>query len=162
MNKATSEIFKLEQMLREAHIPYEKGKLYDGYYIDIYTADGKILCDAICHKYSYGYAQGLLEIMGGLTKAEEACDGVLGYLTAEQAFARFQYCYEHNTSTYYVDDDSPANVDIVDLETIYNSLEVGNTIAITDCVFAAIGFAVKRIKELENKIERMRNVLEDN
>lgn len=162
MNRTTTtEIFELEQMLREANIPFEMGKMYDGYYITIYTADRKVLCDAVCHRYSHGYAEGMLEIMGGLTPEEEACDSVLGYLSAEEAFVRFQYCYEHNTPTYYVDDDIPVDANTVDLETIYNSLEVGDTVAITDCVFAAIGFAVKYIKELENKLERMRSILEE-
>lgn len=156
MNKVTKEIFKLEQMLREANIPYEMGKIFDGYFINVLSNDGDVLCDAIYHQYSRGYAQGMLEIMGGLTEAEEECDSVLGYLSAEEVFVRFQYCYEHNTSTYGESKDEDTD-HVVDLETIYNSLEVGDTIAITDCVFA-----VKHIKELENKIERMRNVLEDN
>lgn len=156
MNRTTTtEIFELEQMLREANIPFEMGKMYDGYYITIYTADRKVLCDAVCHRYSHGYAEGMLEIMGGLTPAEETCDSVLGYLTAEEVFVRFQYCYEHNTSTYYVDTST------ADLETYYNSLEEGDNITITADFLAVIEFAVKRIQELENKIERMRNVLEE-
>lgn len=160
MNKVTKEIFELEQMLREAHIPHQMGEMYDGFYINVLGNDGDVLCDAICHKYSRGYAQGLLEIMGGLTEAEEGCDGVLGNLSAEEVFMRFRYCYEHNTSTYGEPKDEDAD-HVVDLETIYNSLEVGDTIAITDCVFAAIGFAVKHIKELESKIERIRSMLEE-
>ena len=31
---------------------------------------------------------------------EEEDDSVLGYLTAEEVFKRFKYCYEHKTSTY--------------------------------------------------------------
>lgn len=27
-------------------------------------------------------------------------DDVLGYLTAEEVFKRFKYCYKHNTSVY--------------------------------------------------------------
>lgn len=159
MNKRMTEIFELEQMLREAHIPYEMGKMYDGYYITIYTADHKVLCDAVYHKYSHGYAEGMLEIMGGLTPAEEACDSVLGYLSAEEVFMRFQYCYEHNTPTYYVDGDIAIDINMADLKTYYNNLEIGDTV--TDSLLAAIGFAVKHIKELENKIERMRSILEE-
>lgn len=161
MNRTTTtEIFELEQMLREAHIPYEMGRMFDGYFINVLSNDGDVLCDAICHEYSRGYVEGMLEIMGGLTPAEEECDNVLGYLSAEEVFPRFQYCYEHNTSTYGEPKDEDTD-HVVDLETIYNSLEVGDTVAITDCVFAAIGFAVKHIKELENKLEHMRSILEE-
>ena len=44
--------------------------------------------DAICHEYSYGGRDGLLEIMGLLTEEEAECDSVVGYLTAENVLAR--------------------------------------------------------------------------
>ena len=58
------------------------------------------LCDVIYHSGSYGYSVGKLEIMGALTIEESENDTVLGYLTAEEVFKRFKYCYEHNTSVY--------------------------------------------------------------
>lgn len=38
--------------------------------------------------------------MGGLTEEEMEYDSVLGYLTAEEVFKRFKYCWEHQTSVY--------------------------------------------------------------
>ena len=56
--------------------------------------------DAICNSASYGHKDGLLEIMGGLTEEEGDGESVLGYLTAEEVFKRFKYCYENNTTIY--------------------------------------------------------------
>ena len=160
MNKRMTEIFELEQMLREAHIPYEMGKIFDGYFIKVLSNDGDVLCDAICHEYSRGYVEGMLEIMGGLTPAEEECDNVLGYLSAEEVFPRFQYCYEHNTSVYGADDDE--NMDHPeDLAAYYNSLDEGDNITVTADFLAAIETALIHIAWLENKIERIRSVTEE-
>ena len=38
--------------------------------------------------------------MGGLTEEEEEFDSVLGWLSSEEVFKRFKYCYEHNTKVY--------------------------------------------------------------
>ena len=39
--------------------------------------------------------------MGGLTEEEnEDYYSVLGWLTAEEVFKRFKYCYENNTDKY--------------------------------------------------------------
>ena len=46
--------------------------------------DGHI-CDVICHKYSYGGADGYLEMMG---LSENEYDDVEGWLTAEEVFDR--------------------------------------------------------------------------
>lgn len=56
--------------------------------------------DVIEYFGSYGQENDLLEIMGGLTIEERENDIVLGYLTAEEVFKRFKYCYENNTSIY--------------------------------------------------------------
>ena len=160
MNKATAEIFELEQMLREAHIPYEMDKMFDGYYIKVLNNDYEMLCDAVCHQYSHGYAEGMLEIMGGLTPAEETCDSVLGYLTAEEVFVRFQYCYEHNTPTYKEPKNENTNR-LNDFIAYYNSLKEGDNIIITADFLAAIEAALVHIAWLENKIERMRSMLEE-
>ena len=55
--------------------------------------DNGCKCSVICHPYSYGGEEGLLEIMGLLTEEEEAGDtgddsAVLGWLTANDVFAR--------------------------------------------------------------------------
>ena len=50
-------------------------------------------CSVICHKHSYGGSAGLLEIMGLLTPEEKECDDVVGYLTADNVFARIYTDY---------------------------------------------------------------------
>ena len=119
--KKMIEILKLKQMLEEANIPFEftddknnykeieatnnlalikaAEKLANSYQIIIYK-NGKRLCDVIYGYGSYGYEEGLLEIMGGLTEEERGYDEVLGCLTADEVFKRFKYCYENNTSLY--------------------------------------------------------------
>ena len=106
-----NEIIRLHEMLNEANVPhtftehiftddmFEDWNLYPSYQIVI-EKDGTRLCDAIYHYGSYGYWVGLLEIMGGLTEEEREINEVLGYLTAEEVFKRFKYCYENNTSIY--------------------------------------------------------------
>lgn len=114
MEKYT-EILKLKEMLEQENIPFEFNddffgekernginadpKYYPAYSLVIYK-DGKQLCDAVEHYGSYGQGQDLLEIMGGLTMEEGRSDGVLGWLSADDVFKRFKYCYEHNTSEY--------------------------------------------------------------
>ena len=100
------EIIRLHEMLNEANIPhtftddmFKNLIMYPSYQIIIYK-NGKRLCDAIFHYGSYGYHNGLLEIMGGLTEEEREIDEVLGHLTANEVFKRFKYCYENNTSLY--------------------------------------------------------------
>ena len=112
-----TEILKLKRMLEEANIPFTftddcfnvkkridtgspiakflYGEQYPAYQIRLGN-----LADVIEHDGSYGHEQDLLEIMGGLTEEEEEHNSVLGYLTAEEVFKRFKYCYEHNTNTY--------------------------------------------------------------
>lgn len=102
------EILKLKQMLEDAKIPFEftddffHGNHKPSYQIVIKNRENPKynLCDAIYHFGSYGYNQNLLEIMGALTKEEEEDGSVLGYLTADEVFKRFKYCYEHNTKNY--------------------------------------------------------------
>ena len=107
---AKLEIEKLKEMLEKANIPFTynddffRGYHKPSYQIVIFDKDRKRLCDVVYHLGSYGYDEGLLEIMGGLTEEEDKYDEVLGYLTAEEVFKRFKYCYEHNTR-YYVKED---------------------------------------------------------
>lgn len=102
------EIKKLHDMLNEANISHTfidcmggvgYGLVYPSYQI-IIEKDGCRLCDAIYNPISYGYEEGLLEIAGGLTEEEQEVDSVLGWLTADEVFKRFKYCYENNTSAY--------------------------------------------------------------
>lgn len=90
-NEMMTLIYKLEI----AHIPFElttdccgneNGQLW-------YPSRENAVCDVICHKYSYGGEEGLLEIMGLLTEEEAEYDDVVGYLTADNVFARIYTDY---------------------------------------------------------------------
>lgn len=96
------EIFKLKKMLEREGIPFGFNNSFFGdnsYQIVVYKYD-KIICDAVQHTWSYGNNKDLIEICGGLTKEELKSDTVLGYLTAEEVFKRFKYCYENDAYVY--------------------------------------------------------------
>lgn len=103
-NVDLTEFNKLAKMLECANIPHTNERmdfsLGNGRQIRLYNDAGRQLADVICHFGSYGKEQGLLEIMQALTVEEYEHDSVLGWLTAEEVFKRFKYCYEHNTSVY--------------------------------------------------------------
>lgn len=106
------EILRLKKMLEDAGIPFEydddvfgEGDNLQARQIVVFVDDEGNNVDAIYNTASYGYTEGLLEIMGGLTEKEGSEDSVLGYLTAEEVFERFKYCYENHT-TVYKDDES--------------------------------------------------------
>jgi len=99
-----TQIFKLKEMLHQANINYsfipriEQG----GYQIILYNkTDTSRLADGVTHRFSYGNNKGLIEIMGALTLEEYEGDRVLGYLTADEVFERFNYCYENDTDIYF-------------------------------------------------------------
>lgn len=89
-----SELDKLEKYLKEHNIPYdrideaEKG-LIDRHQILVKDKDGDVIWDAICQRDSYGYGQGLLEIMGTLVGPEDG-GSVAGWLTAEDVIRRIE------------------------------------------------------------------------
>ena len=91
------EILKLRDMLERADIPFDFCDLIDGYKI---TLNKNV--SAIQFNGSYGHEQDKIEICGGLTKREQENGVAKGWLTAEEVFKRFEYCYEHNTATYGV------------------------------------------------------------
>lgn len=66
--------------LPDANMHTSRKRYADGEQIIVYNADGKRLWDAVCGYGSYGYQEGLLEIMGTIVEKE---DDVLGYLTAD-------------------------------------------------------------------------------
>lgn len=74
-----TEMQKLDAALTEIGIEHT----YDREYMDgtqiIVREDGKYRWDAICTPYSYGWKEGLLEVMG---KPLLGHAGVMGYLTA--------------------------------------------------------------------------------
>ena len=88
-------INKLARLLDEAGVPYTRNPIWGGEQIRIGA-----LCDAVCHNFSYGNEDDLLEIMGALTKEEMELDSVLGWLTPEEVAKRFEYCYRNNTYVY--------------------------------------------------------------
>lgn len=91
---------ELEELLKAAEIPYtfEKSQFFHGGQIIVNIGARKI--DAICKDGSYGSAEGLLEIMGGLTEEEHRKDFVLGFLTPEEVAKRFIYCYKNKTTVF--------------------------------------------------------------
>lgn len=80
-----TEMGKLEQLLQDAKIPYRMDYVLGMPSVRYYGHNDELICDAICHSYSDGYEEGLLEIMG-LTSNE---DSVEGWLTSEEVFDRF-------------------------------------------------------------------------
>lgn len=89
---------KLEQYLKDKEIPYKRidekncNLTHDlnRHQIIVYDVAGHRLWDAICQKYSYGYEQGLLEVMGDPIVRESDGDSVCGYLTAQDVIDRLE------------------------------------------------------------------------
>lgn len=89
-----AEMDKLEQLLVEADIPYEKSRAFGGKQLQYPSSGEARVCSVILHKGSYGRSEGLLEIMGLLTDEELECDTVAGYLTADNVFGRIKKHWE--------------------------------------------------------------------
>lgn len=62
--------------------------------IIVYGEDEKRQWDAICHKGSYGYEDGLLEIMGCIVRDDYAVEG---WLTAADVIERIEEWQSSNT-----------------------------------------------------------------
>ena len=61
----------------------------------IYDKGDEGLWDAVWHSFSYGFKQGLLEIMGDeIMNEEEDGDGVVGWLTADDVIERVIKAYD--------------------------------------------------------------------
>lgn len=74
-------------------IPFQVEADYCGYPQVFYPQRGNCKCSVICNDVSYGGKEGLLEIMGLLTKEEEENDSVIGYLHAENVLERIKKDY---------------------------------------------------------------------
>lgn len=92
-----TELDKLEEYLKNNNIPYTRvdeddlGNKWKGrHQIMVPDAYPNAEWDAICHLGSYGYEDGLLEIMGDLVDEEKDGDCVVGYLTAEDVVKRIE------------------------------------------------------------------------
>ena len=87
----TKEISKLVALLGKEGIPFElRGFLLDNE-LSIQVISPSIdhwKIDAVCHAFSYGGEQGLIEIM--MPADDVLYDGVDGYLTAEKALEYFK------------------------------------------------------------------------
>lgn len=90
-----NEILKLRDMLQRADIPFDFDDFMDGYRLMI----NKDLW-AVQFSGSYGHEQDKIEIRGGLTKRELDQQPVKGWLTADEVFKRFEFCYENKTTLY--------------------------------------------------------------
>lgn len=90
-----SELDKLEQYLKENNIEYTRkdevplGSFLNTHQIVVFDKGNRIW-DAICHYGSYGYAEGLLEVMGEPVVKPTDGDSVCGYLTAEDVIKRWE------------------------------------------------------------------------
>ncbi len=97
-----TELDKLEAALKERKIKYvredceqeidEKGRIasMDWHQIIVFGKNGQRSWDAVCHTGSYGYKQGLLEVMGQPVVRKRDGDSVAGYLTAEEVIRRME------------------------------------------------------------------------
>ena len=106
MDVDTAELDKLEKMLVKADIPYRRLPMQIAYYGPSGEQPGEpepgvirgagvgAICSVIAH--GYGSEEGLLEISGLLTPEEAKYNSVLGYLDAENVFARIEKHYKEN------------------------------------------------------------------
>lgn len=102
-----TELDKLEKWLKESeylkmhgynYIRVDEGSKDDPYFgeiggrhqIIVENARGKRVWDAICQWGSYGYTEGLLEVMGAPVVRKADGDTVCGYLTAEDVARRLE------------------------------------------------------------------------
>ena len=93
-----SELDKLEKYLREHGYEYSREDFedfdgiisYDSKHQIIVYKDGGRSWDAVCQPGSYGYEEGLLEIMGDIVWYDIDGDSVRGWLTAGDVIARIE------------------------------------------------------------------------
>ena len=102
-----TELDKLEEYLIGRRITYERfdeDGLLDGNG-RVLRCDRHQICvpeegescrwDAICHRGSFGFERGLLEIYGELVDIEEDGDSVKGWLTADDVIKRIESKNKH-------------------------------------------------------------------
>ena len=86
-----SELDKLEQYLKENGVEYTRkdtAGLWDTHQIIVFD-NGVRIWDAICHRGSYGYEKGLLEVMGDPVVKPSDGGSVCGFLTAKEVIERW-------------------------------------------------------------------------
>lgn len=81
-----TEIEKLEDLIKERHPEWNimVEPCYEGHKLMLVLHD-RYVCDVVCHYYSYGGREGLLEFMGKV-----------GWLSAEEALVLFEEELEKN------------------------------------------------------------------
>lgn len=84
-----NEMELLINLLKVSKIPFEITECWGTPQVR-YPSSENCICDAICHSWSYGYEDGLLEIMGLVNDDD---NDVEGYLTAFEVFGRIQKHY---------------------------------------------------------------------
>lgn len=89
----SNEMRKLIRRMDMENIPYEAIELCEGVQVGYPNLD-KFICSVICHKFSYGWQDGLLEVMG-LVDVDKVGDVVEGYLTADEVFERISNHYNN-------------------------------------------------------------------
>lgn len=156
------EMDKLIEMLEAAGIPFDISEACGAPQVCYPVGpagDDNCICDVICHNWSYGGYEGLLEIMGLVP--EDCGDDVEGYLTAEAVFSRIKAHYEgrwplkeeeeeeviytYNKSPDYYTEESNAAMDYVmrNLAGVTVTAEKGNLVQVS-----AIKEAAKAIEIL--------------
>ena len=91
----TPELNKLERYLKEHNIPYERKDKpkdefgWDFHKICVPSSGDDYQWDAICHRGSYGYEEGKIEIYGSIVFENDG-DSVVGWLTAEEVIERIE------------------------------------------------------------------------
>lgn len=89
-----NELDKLQKYLKEHGYEYTREDVNKYPYTDIHQIivykNGERSWDAICHHGSFGYKEGLLEIMGDIVWDDIDGDSVRGYLTADDVIARIE------------------------------------------------------------------------
>lgn len=83
------EVLKLASLLQARGFRFSVNEICGGAQVILYDSRNKRVADAVCHHYSYGGDEGLLEIMG--LGAE---DDVIGWLTAEDVLRIWTDCME--------------------------------------------------------------------
>lgn len=91
-----TEMTKLITLLLNSDIPFDlttdsMGNQHNQVW---YPSRDNVVCDVICHEYSYGGKDGFLEMMGLLTDEESECDSVIGWLTADEVYRRISADYK--------------------------------------------------------------------
>ena len=89
-----SELDKLKAYLKEHKYVFRRIDKYDmvcdRHQLVVYDNRGVRQWDAICQFGSFGYEEGLLEIMGSIVDKKKDGDSVVGYLTAQDVIDRLE------------------------------------------------------------------------